>query len=330
VRIADEEALVAWDPERHVEHFVRRATFVATGKDFGFLVPTPSRPELGEVDESLFDRLAERLVPEVVVRHAGVTWTVGSLFLMTRGKSAAVAIPAAQRVRVLDETRVAGLDAAVLEADDASALAKWLADHGYASGPTLDDWLAPYVAKKWKVTAFKMASSSADAVRTVASKAVRMSFSTEAPFYPYRERADQRETMPASFGGRGPSSRSLRVFVLSSARMAGTLGERAPWHASLALAEPADPALVQSLGLPSFADHDRWLTVLEDRESPRPGTDEVFFAASTDGKPWPVPPVVVSEPREIMIPLEGVPAVGLVVVVWVARRRRRTLGNAAS
>ncbi|MCA9610167.1 MAG: hypothetical protein KC619_31440 [Myxococcales bacterium] len=46
IPIEGEEALIIWDASRHRQHFVRRAAFGA-GEDFGFLVPTPSRPELG-------------------------------------------------------------------------------------------------------------------------------------------------------------------------------------------------------------------------------------------------------------------------------------------
>ena len=51
------------------------------------------------------------------------------------------AMPQAAPVRVLQAKRVAGHDVRVLEADDPAALATWLAEHGYASGPALTAWL---------------------------------------------------------------------------------------------------------------------------------------------------------------------------------------------
>ena len=48
IAIEGEEALIVWDARRHMQHFVRRAAF-APGEDFGFLVPTPHRPQLAEV-----------------------------------------------------------------------------------------------------------------------------------------------------------------------------------------------------------------------------------------------------------------------------------------
>jgi hypothetical protein len=58
VAIEHEDALIVWDPGKGMEHFIRRARFDTTAKDFGFLVPTPSKPELAEVPDSLFDRHA--------------------------------------------------------------------------------------------------------------------------------------------------------------------------------------------------------------------------------------------------------------------------------
>lgn len=332
VRIVDEEALIAFDAASKTEHFVRRATFRSTGTDFGFLVPTPSVPELGEVDDAIFDRLAQRLRAEVVVKKVGFDVRLGALLLATR--SAAVAPTAqASAVRVLAEDRVAGLDAAVLEADDANALAKWLADHGYASGPTLSRWLAPYVAQKWKVTAFKIGSATsagaserarADAARQLATKAVRMSFHTDVAFYPYREPEDQREAMPAAFANDARTARSLRVYFIGDERVEGSLGEKGgAWPGVTKVAESSDPGLVASFGLPAFEPSHRWLTAFEDASSPRPGTDEVFFRTAADPKPLPVPPIVVEEPRVITIPIEVFPLLlvgGL--VVWALRRKR--------
>ena len=55
VEITNESALIIWDAESKTEHFIRRAAFQSTSTDFGFLVPTPTQPELAEADDSVFD-----------------------------------------------------------------------------------------------------------------------------------------------------------------------------------------------------------------------------------------------------------------------------------
>lgn len=328
VRIVDEEALIAFDSERGVEHFVRRAHFAATSPDFGFLVPTPSVPELGEIDDAIFDTLARRLTPPVIVEHQGVSFEFGSLFdFLMRAKSAA---SSNDEVRVLAVKRVAGLDATVLEASDPAALVTWLGAHGYARGPALEAWLAPYVAKGWKISAFKIATDGkrGGAARfELATKALRMSFATKSPFYPYREPEDQRETLPASHTlAAETGKRSLRVYFVGRARVLGTIGAEGRWPAHAVLAEPVAPPWIESLRLPDYPTHDRWLTVFEDDSSPRPGTDEVFFTVSQDATPISLTPDKVVRPRVVTFPVElGVGVAGLAgVIAWRRRRARRT------
>jgi hypothetical protein len=192
-------------------------------------------------------------------------------------------------VRVLQEKRVAGFDAAVLEADDPRALAAWLDKHGYPSSPTMTAWLAPYVEKHWKVTAFKIARD-AQGPPGVASSAVRMTFKADRPYFPYREPEDQRKA-----AGAGP--RLLRVYLLADKRMAGTLGEMGNWPGRVAWADQltADQRknLLGMLKLPPDTPPGAWwLTEFEDRSSPRPGTDEVYFGPAAEQAVVARPPVV--------------------------------------
>ena len=69
VSVAEESAVIVWDEATKTEHFVRRATFRSAAKDFGFLVPTPSKPELAEASDDSFTRLEDVIRPEVVQEH---------------------------------------------------------------------------------------------------------------------------------------------------------------------------------------------------------------------------------------------------------------------
>ncbi|MBW2460076.1 MAG: DUF2330 domain-containing protein [Deltaproteobacteria bacterium] len=74
--ITSEEALIVWDAERGVEHFIRRGEFRTDADDFGFLVPTPSPPQLSEVDEDVFDRLRSHIAPPIEYTHGWVPVTL--------------------------------------------------------------------------------------------------------------------------------------------------------------------------------------------------------------------------------------------------------------
>lgn len=330
VRIVGEEALIVWDEASKTETFVRRAGFRSTAKTFGFLVPTPDKPELGVVEASMFDALGWRIRPEVREVTEGTHVSLSSFFLTMFSRSLKSApdeasATAVAPVRVLQEAKVAGFDATVLEADDPEALAAWLGKNGFDSSSELTEWLTPYVEKKWKMTAFKLdgsldASASSQALQT---GAVRMTFHTDRPFYPYREpRAREGETKLAK-SGQAPDSRTLRVFFVSDDKVDGKLGDT-PWSAKVLHA-----ARVQDLPAPveALAGRARFLTVFTDDSFPRRGTDEVFFDNASDPTEVKQPPIIQKRPREIAIPFElGFVVAGVVVLLVSLRRQRARLG----
>jgi hypothetical protein len=319
VHIASEEALIVWDPVRRVEHFVRAATFDTRARDFGFLVPTPTTPTLAEEDRSLFPLLARHSIPETIVRRPWVlspSLGCAALVLSERAGDRLAAVESAvlPPVRVLSAQQVAGYDAVVLEADDPSALTRWLDEHRYGTTPTLTAWLAPYIAQHWKITAFKVAVPDPNDPSPPRTAPVRMTFATDTPFYPYREPEDQRAP------GAGP--RELRVHVLSRERMEGTLGAQGVWPGRVTYSGPTD-ALGTRIAQWGLSPELTWLTSFEDRSSPRPGTDEVFFRrAAAQGQVLP-PPNYIEQPRRVAIPLDAVALAGLAGgVAW--RRRKKT------
>jgi hypothetical protein len=68
VAISAESAIIVWDEATKTEHFIRRASFETSAKDFGFLVPTPAKPELAEASDDAFSELEDLIRPEVVTR----------------------------------------------------------------------------------------------------------------------------------------------------------------------------------------------------------------------------------------------------------------------
>ena len=195
--------------------------------------------------------------------------------------------PGPAGVAVLELKRVAGFDAAVLKADDAGALNDWLKKNGYQSRPELTPWIEPYVKSGWIITAFKIASDSPRS-NAIATSAVRMSFKTDRPFYPYRE--------PAMSPGKtktGETYRLLRLYVLSTERVQASLG-KGKWPGQTVWANTISLDNCKTLGWLLQMDWRPtgtwWLTELVDRSSPRPGTDDLFFARSDDQKAVARPP----------------------------------------
>lgn len=330
VRIADQRILVAWDPATRMEHFVREARFAGTearAEDFGFLVPSPAEPEIAEADGGVFDALARASEPKIVeVTRVRPQWSLlGTLLLSTKAapESRAVdSMPLAPKsaVEVVKTARVAGYEAAVLRADDPELLGRWLADNGYQSRPELVEWSRPYVAAGWMITAFKYVGG-ADRVDVAA---VRMSFPTDAPLFPYRVPTDQIATE-----GRG---NLLRAFVVGPGRAAGTLGAgetTRPWSQarvaySRPLAADGGSAAILAGALPAGACDalaDAWLTTFEDNTWPS-GTDDLAFGFDPAAKPY---QKIIERPvdRDVLIPLDllGAAAAGLALLSFGRRTK---------
>jgi hypothetical protein len=290
VEVTDESALIVWDEKAKKQHFIRRAAFDAKVPYFGFLVPSPSRPELAEAPDKVFTDLSSWTRPEVRTEYRYFT---PAGWLRERSKLGNGFGPPSA-VTVLEEKCVGGLDAAVLKATDARALNEWLAQHGYSTRPALEAWLARYIKADWVITAFKVAKEDPSSTHFEA-KAVRMSFTTEQPFFPYSEPPDKRDETY------GPAPRSLRVFLIATARMQGALdAPRVPWSGKAVwaspLGNPQREAVTKHLGaeavpLPEKA----WLSVFDDFGSPRNGVADVYFSPSWDQSPLRRLPIIYFE-----------------------------------
>lgn len=291
VGISTESALIVWDPATSTEHFIRSAQFVTDAEDFGFLVPTPTPPELGEVGGSLFAQLRSQTAARVIR-----TSEKQSIFRLFRADAEDTAVgsagppsgPMENSVQVLSREQVAGYDAAVLKAADPNALSDWLNDHGYMTRPALTEWLKHYVDNQWVITAFKLSRN--EGGRGIVASPVRLSFQTEKPFYPYREPADMRD------GAVKARPRTLRVFFLSDKRYSASIGDagtnptRVRWAGPLD--EPALQNLERSMRLSESLNAPiKHLTEFEDGSSPRPGTDELYFQVASTQDQVERPPI---------------------------------------
>ncbi len=282
---ADQTVIMVWNPETKTQHFIRKASFKSSAQDLGFLVPTPSIPELAETGNDAFGMLAMVTAPEVIRRRRSESGGCLACGLV-ESKSAAPARDA--NVTVLAEARVAGFDAKVLEATSADALVEWLNQNGYEFSPEVAAWAQPYIVDGWKITALKVASDSpvnADAAESklpskLEAKALRISFRTERPLFPYRE--PDPTTAAAALQAK---TRMLRIFFVSDKRYHGELTPEQPWTGSTAWAGKLSPAqtgaLDKALQLPpNSLPSQTYLTEFEDLWPYRAAPADVYFAPS--------------------------------------------------
>jgi hypothetical protein len=287
---ADQTVILLWDAAAKTQHFIRQASFKSEADDFGFLVPTPTQPELNESGNDAFPFLRKLTEPErrKVPRPSG---GIGCGCAASKSPGGKAALPA---VKVLEEKMVAGFKAVVLEAESANALVDWLKDNGYAFSPEVKAWAKPYVEAGWKITALKVAAKDKAGPdnKSVAASALRMTFKTDRPLFPYRE-PDSKSPAEAL----GAKRRLLRIYFLAEGRYRGELTREVPWTGKVAWANPLSAEdRKKTLGLLKLPEAtgpaEWWLTEFEDDWPYRVAPADVYFARDPDQKAVKRPPIV--------------------------------------
>jgi hypothetical protein len=325
---ADQTVLLIWDAATQTEHFIRQASFKTEGADLGFLVPSPTQPDLQEAGDGAFDVLGTLTAPEVHrVYQLRNPFGCG---MVSSGAPSSLAADAAPVVRVLEEKRVAGFNAAVLESNSATALVDWLGAHGYAYSPELAAWARPYLEAGWKITTLKVAKGPGDRGKeTVAASALRLSFHTDRPLFPYREPDPSGPARTL-----GADDRLLRIYFVGDARYEGGLTPEVPWSGKTAwagwLGARDRRKLLEALRLPPATGPEKWyLTEFEDHWPYRAAPADLYFHRSADQRQVRRPAVIqyVSTSLPADVTVWAVAAVLAGPVVW---RRRKRQGNRVS
>jgi hypothetical protein len=314
---ADQTVLLIWDSAKKTQHFIRKANFKGKSADFGFIVPSPSQPELSESGDAAFPYLHELTKAETVYRRRP---SGGIGCGCSEEAKTSLSAPGSASARVLEQKEVAGFQAVVLEADTADALVAWLKENGFAYSPEIAAWAKPYVDKQWKFTALKVAKKKeAD---EVGAAALRISFATDTPLFPYRE-----PDYKSADKSLNPGGRTLRIFFVGEGRHQGDLSG-SPWSGTVAWSDRVTPEqrrhLLEELRLPEMTGPaEWWLTEFVDRWPYRVAPADLVFSRAADQAVMHRPPIIVYTARSnspvdatvvLLLALAGYP-------LWRTRRR---------
>ena len=298
VVFGDQTNIVIWDEAHHTEHFIRNASFKSGASDFGFIAPTPGKPQLNKASNRAFYTLAA-LAPVVQYRKSFAARARAD----ERAKAAVV--------EVVQEADVAGYHATTLRCPDAHAINDWMNEHGYVSTPEVEKWAERYCSRGWYLTAFKVIDQS----KLIASTGtVRMSFKTDKPFNPFYV---PKTNIPINGGG------TLRVYFVSVGDYEARIGHKETWQVpqwTTPIPEASAALLAKQVELPfdSVPDNCQVETFV-DNNFPRPAADDIYFlkkrVAAAVKKP------AGGTTRSIPAPF-AVPFVAGLGLLAVARRRR--------
>lgn len=147
IQETDQRAVIFY--ENNVETMVLSVTFRGDAKDFSWIVPTPTRPEVSKSTDEIFTALDRLTAPQYDYRT-----------MPMYGGAALESAPAESGVTVLETKKVEYYDVTVLEADDPEALAKWLEENKYQFPEEGKYLLDDYITNKWYFTAVKINTKS--------------------------------------------------------------------------------------------------------------------------------------------------------------------------
>lgn len=315
---ADQTVIIIWDAASKTQHFIRQASFKSDADDFGFLVPTPTQPELDESSNDVFPFLLKLTEPE---KQKVPRPSRGMGCGCSEEKPATAARPS---VIVLDEKLVAGFNAVVLEAESSTALVNWLKDHEYAFSPEIEAWAKPYVEAGWKITALKVAKGAEDKKeKTVMASALHMSFKTDRPLFPYREPDPKSDAVAL-----GAKHRLLRIYFLAEGRYEGELSEEMAWTGRIAWANQVNAEdrkkVLQMLKLPEETGPAKWwLTEFVDVWPYKAAPADLYFARATDQSPIKRPPIIEYVSSPVPVDVSAYAIAAIVVLPPLIRRVRR-------
>ena len=148
-----QKAFLTWDPQEGVESFTVQPRFEGNARDFGMVVPTPSRPRLFEMPREFFKELAVFTILRPMPLDKYKSFRQLGRFRGVAG--GAVLDERRQKVRVLEAGVVGSLDYKIVQADRAADLYHWLKENRYSYAgdeATLDH----YIGKKWFFTVMKI------------------------------------------------------------------------------------------------------------------------------------------------------------------------------
>lgn len=132
--------------QNETETLVLQTSFSGDAKDFAWIIPTPSQPEVTKVSDDIFTKLTELT-------------SVNDIIIPMLGGIATTSLENADKVQVLEEKQLGIYEVKVLSATSANALYDWLKENNYKYPESKKYILDDYITNKWFFTTAKISTS---------------------------------------------------------------------------------------------------------------------------------------------------------------------------
>ena len=184
----DTNGLLVFSEVDNEEILVLGPSFHGKARDFGMVLPLPSKPALKEADEKLFTQLEDLTNPFITPRFG-------------MESSAILASPTSKSsVTIIEQKNVGDFKATILTAEGIDALTEWLDSNGYVYTNRDRSNFEYYVTKGgyfFVTLKVNMAKAEVDDQGNIAGKLrpIEFVFSSERPMLPIRIMAQDMEAM---------------------------------------------------------------------------------------------------------------------------------------
>lgn len=175
---ADQQGIIVY--ENNTEQLILKTNFSGSAKEFAWIIPTPSKPEVKEAPEATFDELAKYISDKSTATGQGG----GGVYPMAL-KGAA---EPESTVEVLEQKQVGIYDTAVLKTEKSADLVEWLNDNGYIFPSKYTSTVDDYVNKSWVFTAVKIRSEIAEGTKLygAATPPLSLTFTADKIYFPLK------------------------------------------------------------------------------------------------------------------------------------------------
>lgn len=223
MQVSQETAVIVWDGSR--EDIVMQLTALSDSTESALLMPTPAPAQVKLGDPAVFDELHTVSKPRTEFRHEW--WASNTL---PDDLMVPYATAQAGSVQVFGVVNLGPLEVTSLASDVPAALDAYLATNGYQISDALAPAVDSYIQDGWSFLAIKLTAQGQSLSGNLAP--LHISFASDELIYPLK----------MSQAAQGPIG--VRLYVLSSHRMASSHGGQVLFAGPVTNVGPATTALV--------------------------------------------------------------------------------------
>jgi len=169
--------------ENGIETLILSTSFRGNAKDFGWLIPVPSKPKVDTASDELYTALEDLTRPKYQVDRGVMEIPYSATGLQEKA-------PVPQSPTIIDTKVVDVFDITTLSANDEKGLSEWLFKNGYSYPSDRENIIKYYIEQKWYFVAVKVNSSGLGYAQTTLSDGhatpIKLTFSSPNIIYPMK------------------------------------------------------------------------------------------------------------------------------------------------